>query len=250
MKRRLSSGARLQTTLSLFLVLTCSALFPSAVVQAQGCISNRRFKVCNKPLSSDHKRHINVSFSGGDAAERAAMQAALDAWNRYSDVTGIVFDLSPSGTTGDIEISYSSFSGDTGGCAAFQSATSTVYWGDQWRSRLQNLGQGEAAAVIMHELGHALGLDENNSDFNQIMHQGDCNLTTGSTGGATYVSRLDADAVANCLTTTCSNPPQLPVHNGGYNSGGTNCHTEYVINPTYDREGVTGYETEAITVCN
>lgn len=101
----------------------------------------------------------------------------------------------------------------------------------------------------MHELGHVLGLNENNTEFAQVMHQGDCNLTTGATGGANNVSIIEAQRVAECLASHCAAPPRTTSRRG-YSETGPTCRTEYVINPTYDNEGVTGYETESVTMCN
>lgn len=206
--------------------------------------------VCNKAAAADGKKHIVVSFEGSDNLNAySAVRAAMDEWNKYSDITGVVFEPAQWGATnGDLHIRFSTNPDATQGCAAYQpSAGPGIYWGVEFQGRITTPGLGDAqlASPLMHELGHFLGLDHfpPGTQPPTIMNQtADCSSPTD----VNNVTQSDAEEVRDCLAQNCA-APHPPISHGG---GGSTCGYEPTMDPTYDNEGnVTGYEINYIYMC-
>jgi hypothetical protein len=182
-------------------------------------------------------------MNGGLPREQALIQRALDAWNAHSDTTNIVFEAPTGGATTDLAFSYTEDSSSSGsdGCAREDPWTGNIYWGIELRNRNLFMGDDEYAAVIMHEIGHFLGLAHTTAAT--VMRPGtDCSTPAG----ATTVTAADAQAVANCFSSFCNPPaPPPPPPEGGGGWEQPPCADHYRFNPIYDREGdMVGFEME------
>lgn len=91
----------------------------------------------------------------------AILKAAVAEWNLKACETGIVF-IPFNGTpplTADLGFFRSAFEQSTLGCAAYNHFPSqTIFYGPNFENRIINLGPDEAKAVMVHEIGHFLGL--------------------------------------------------------------------------------------------
>lgn len=233
LKDRISSSARRK--LGLFSLPVSVLLVLCFAVAAQGqCLPNfYASAICGKPAGPDGKIHITVSFNGGSSQQQNLIQRALDGWNAHSDTTGIVFEAASGGATTDLSFSYTENTSLTAGCAHEDPWSGNIWWGMELSNRNLFLGDDEYAAVIMHEIGHFLGLSHTTAST--IMRPGqDCSTPAG----ALNVTDADAQQVANCFSYFCNPPPPPPPPpsgGGGYDQ--PPCMDHYRINPIYDREG-------------
>lgn len=208
------------------------------------CLPNTsQSAICWKPAGADGKVHIAVSMSGGSAQQHALIQRALNSWNAQSDTTGVVFEATTAGATPDLTFSYTEDSSPSGsaGCARSAGGSGHIYWSIEMSNRLLFMGEDEYAAVMMHEVGHFLGLAHTSAAT--IMTPGE---TCATPVGATNVTAADAQEVANCRSSFCASliPPPPPDEGGG---GGDEppCEDHYRFNPIYNNEGdVVAYEME------
>lgn len=145
----------------------------------------------------------------------------------------------PPGTTADLNITYTEDEslGGTAGCAQAFPVAGTVYWGMTLRNRKLFLGDDEFAAVMMHEIGHFLGLAHSASG---IMKQGN-NCATPA--GATNVTAADGQEVADCFAGFCTQlhagPKPTPTPTSGP------CMDHYRFVAVYNSEGdILGYQAE------
>jgi antirestriction protein ArdC len=133
-----------------------------------------------------------------------------------------VFDPAPAGTTADLTFTYTSDESPTGtdGCAREDPASQSIYWGLTLKNRALFLGNAEFVAVMMHEIGHYLGLAHvTDAD---IMRPGqDCSTPAG----ALSVTQADAQEVVNCRATFCARAPVI--HHSPYGGDGGGCQDQY-----------------------
>lgn len=99
------------------------------------------------------------------ALMRGNIQEAIIQWNLHACETGIFFiPFNPSVGHTFADIEFFQLSADLGsttaGCIAF-TPTYNINYGPNFLARFVALPQAQTVAAIMHELGHALGLDEN-----------------------------------------------------------------------------------------
>ncbi|MBD0369304.1 MAG: M48 family metalloprotease [Pyrinomonadaceae bacterium] len=99
------------------------------------------------------------------------------------------------------------------------------------------MGDDEFAAVMMHEIGHFLGLGHTTTAT--IMKQGeDC----ASPAGATNVTASDAQDVADCFPGFCTSLHATPTPTP---TGSGPCLDHYRFVAIYNSEGdITGYRSE------
>ena len=128
------------------------------------------------------------------------LKDAVAQWNLHACETGIVLvpkEL-PAGGLNFADVDFFRTATDTlpGGCAAYTIPRMAIYYGPALESRLSSLGFNEARAVIMHELGHFLGLGHTNFPLAPtIMTQGTCSTPAA----VTVLTPADGQTVAGCL---------------------------------------------------
>lgn len=156
------TGVSVRTILGSSAVFVSVAVLLSFAVGVLGeCLPNTsQSAICWKPAGADGKVHIAVSMSGGSAQQHALIQRALNSWNAQSDTTGVVFEATTAGATPDLTFSYTEDSSPSGsaGCARSAGGSGHIYWSIEMSNRLLFMGEDEYAAVMMHEVGHFLGL--------------------------------------------------------------------------------------------
>jgi hypothetical protein len=183
-----------------------------------------------------------VNMNGGTPHERELIQRALDAWNAHSGTMGVVFEAAAAGTAADLTFSYTEDSSSSGsnGCAREDPWGGNIFWGIELRNRLLFMGDDEYAAVLMHEMGHFLGLSHTTAPT--VMRPGqDCS----SAAGNTTVTESDAQTVVWCSSYFCNQP--LPTPTPPEEGGEGACASHYRLNPIYNSEGdVIGVEMEYV----
>lgn len=238
---------------SLLVILASGSSFLWVVVTQGQCQDYLfAYRVCSVPRGSDGKKHITVNFAGGSegvpsAAERQAMDTAINEWNRQSDTSGVIFEQAPAGATAVLEFAFSSNSSagtSTGGCARHNVQSSRIYWGSDLQARGATLGMSQVAVVFAHELGHVLGL-AHTTDPPTIMNQAaNCQSVIANSS----VTQADAQKVADCIANSCTRPSRASVtpvlDNGPY------CYYRESPEATYNNEGdVTGVQTVYTYTC-
>ncbi len=263
LKRMVKSKTIRNQSIRLFIalcfVVTCLPMLKSLAINVYArCIGYRydvtHFAVCRSPNPSDGKVHVTVRYDAGvegvpNAQERKAMEDAVASWNALSSTSGVVIDVAQPGTRADLEFVYTSDRSrdtGTGGCAAWRPSNSRIQWGVDAQYRAATLGYYQLASLFMHEMGHFLGLDENNYDEGQIMRQGnDCQSYTP----VFAVTQASAQQVKDCIMTACVSPPASATPTP--TPGVTLCQEHERYNPIYDDEGqVVGWEQETSLECN
>ena len=168
------------------------------------------------PNPADGKIHITYSFSEANISNtsKSAIENAFGQWNSKSGSTGVVFDPAPAGSSGDLEFKRSTDPDDTGGCAAYRPATTRVYYGAEWETRAANMAAG--AAVIAHELGHFLGLNEagvnppNATIMNNPFVPPGGNSCLDGIASTTTVQASDATKSGSCIAAARPTPTPTP----------------------------------------
>lgn len=231
-------GSRIKFNLLITLLL-CGFLstWLNIAVLSQCLPSQYRTIICTKAPSADGKVYVTVSINGGLPNEQQLIQNALDAWNAYSDITGVVFEAASAGTIADLTITYTENTLLNGECAAQDPYSQSIYWGMELRNRNLFMGEAEFTAVIMHEIGHFLGLDHTTS--NDIMRQVP-GQNCATPAGATNVTQSDAQQVAGCRLSFCR---PIIVHHLPYGSG-SSCYENYEL-VDYDYCNAEGCYTES-----
>jgi hypothetical protein len=165
------------------------------------------------------------------APMRAAITDAAIEWNLHACDTGIFFiPFNPSyHSFADIDFFQLSIDSGatTGGCIMFTweengQPSYDINYGPNFMARLSALPHAQTVAAVMHELGHALGLEETSpASSPTIMTQ----ITAcAQPMSVTSLSNADGQKVAECLNSTpnCQWPfffpiaPEFCVQQGGY----------------------------------
>ncbi len=102
-------------------------------------------------------------FAPLDSSGQAAFEAALDAWSEVANID-FVKVADTSSTVGDIRVAYSGAVGEEGAAAWAYYPFPTPAAGDVWLDpgyapNYDFDPGGEGFLILLHELGHALGLD-------------------------------------------------------------------------------------------
>jgi hypothetical protein len=200
------------------LLLATSALIANSIA-GQNCIPASGISgiLLNRaPSPTDGKIHITYSFSEASVPDtsKSAIQNAIGQWNSKSGSTGVFFDPSPAGSSGDLEFKRSDNPDDTGGCAAYRPSSARVFYGTDWETRAGN--QTAGATVVAHELGHYLGLDEagvnpsNSTIMNNPAVVPGVNTCINGTVPTTTVQPSDATKSGSCIAAARPTPTPLP----------------------------------------
>ncbi|MCA1564176.1 MAG: matrixin family metalloprotease [Acidobacteria bacterium] len=228
---------------SFAMFVSAAVLLWFAVAVFAECLPNTsQSAICWKPAGADGRVHITVGMNGGSAQQHALIQRALNSWNAQSATTGVVFEATPAGGTPDLTFSYTEDSSSSGsaGCARSEGWSGHIYWSMEMSNRLLFMGEDEYAAVMMHEVGHFLGLAHTSAAT--IMKPGESCATPA---GATNVTAADAQESANCRSSFCASlipPPPPDDGGGGYEPP---CEDHYRFNAIYNNEGdIVAYEME------
>lgn len=184
---------------------------------AQSCLPEANMQQNSSditPAGSDGLVHTTYTFvdSTGnvmtpDANTLAAFNSAISQWNGVKATTGVQFDPLPTGQPGnsaDIQVQLTTdASGSTGGCAAYQTDTNRIYYGETFMQAAQSTSIG--ATILMHELGHSLGLDDGGTNPSppSIMNNPSNAPPSGCIAPNVVTSTIqpnDSAAVAACIT--------------------------------------------------
>jgi hypothetical protein len=190
-----------------FLLAACIVCFIwSTAAEAQLCMPQPDLgQATDWLLSPPHPfagfglRFATVNYSSGPNAPSqqvlTVLEDAVFEWNTQGCRTGII--LLPTFVDGDLEFARNlTDSGFTGGCAKYLFSANEINYGPAFLNRLSTLGTLEATAVMKHEIGHFLGLEETNFPLAPtIMTQGTC----ATPAAVTSVSSMDATKAAECL---------------------------------------------------
>jgi hypothetical protein len=146
---------------------------------------------------------------------RSIIVEALMDWNAHACDTGIFFVPVPLNGITDINFFYNSTEGNTGGCAAYygreNGVFSNVNYGPSYVQRYSSMSHDQAKVVLLHEIGHALGLDEQNPPLAPgIMTQAPTSCF--DVAPITTISNADGLKAAECTSSSpnCQFPYFLP----------------------------------------
>lgn len=184
----------------------------SSAVHAQVCLSGARLATAtawrpSKPVWFWGIRLVTVKFNytgnpdfDPTPFELAVFKAAMNEWDEQACNTGILLVpyVGPSSGLGDLNFAKQIDEDFPFGCAAYWGAPfQVIFYGPNWQNRLSgpnSLGWTEAKAVILHEIGHFLGLDHTTFPAT-IMNQGTCSTPAA----VTSLTNADGLTVAGCL---------------------------------------------------
>jgi hypothetical protein len=185
----------------------------STAVHAQVCLSAEELADYTswrppKPVWFWGLRLVTVKFNytgnsnfAPTAGEVAVFEAAMTEWNLQACNTGVIFIPFNGMLNGvpselaDLSFSKTITEEQTLSCAAYWGTPyQVIFHGPRFENRLTNLGFNEAKAVILHEMGHFLGLHHTTSPAT-IMNTGNCETAAA----VTTLTNADGSKAADCL---------------------------------------------------
>lgn len=209
--------------LLLSVAVACLCLVLAAITYAQVCgPSSMRAWSTNMARDGRGILQVSVNVSGGDVAPNTTMkrliEEAIQEWNSFQCITGVQFQPPTTGVSSVLEFVYTEDEQKTGGCAAYRPEFRRIYHGPALQQRLNNLGEAQTRSAFKHELGHFLGLDEDNTAPFTIMTQPSSCLSLMT---VTIVQTVDAQQVLTCFQADapCQSPTpsQTPPECSGVN---------------------------------
>lgn len=215
-------------------------------VFAQSCISDlSQFIVGGKTPDADSKIRITYDFANEDGSPgspskeiKDAILSAFNQWNSFSNVTGVVFEPAPPGTTSDLQIKPNSEL-DTP-CAGYTPVGERIQFNPSGLQEAATLRPEYAAGIIAHEIGHFLGMNHTGPTPNPptvmnapVVNPGDrckdLNVATST------VQSSDASKASECV----SQARQQNTHTQSYQyyeydySQTPSCYTYYEVTDYY-----------------
>jgi Ca2+-binding RTX toxin-like protein len=109
---------------------------------------------------------LAVDYAGLNPAQQSAVTTALQAWSHVANISFVLVaeDGTAEGPVGDIRVAVTDM--DAGFYAYTYAPNNTAYGGDVWINHQQPVPSGDDYSVgangwatVLHELGHAIGLD-------------------------------------------------------------------------------------------
>jgi hypothetical protein len=161
-------------------------------------------------VGSDGRRHVNVMGTGNQTVD-ARLQESLNGWNAFTSTTNVELHLV---TSGDFDLKFTMDDAQVvGGCASFNGTNrvyiETGYATSYWAQNMSSL----TTTVFEHELGHYLGMrQDNNAADTSIMvgaqTGGDCPTIMNSIPtGARDISLADAQKAGECVSKGLGDDP-------------------------------------------
>ncbi len=140
---------------------------------------------------------IHVTYTLDNQSFATAVASAVDMWNQMSPTTGVRLELAPPGSKADLPIQVDTSPGQkaTQGCAAYDPTRVVLLYGAGWQTSFT------PAAIMAHELGHFMGLDDAGSYpvpptiMNNAAVPGVCSMQPSQT---TTVLAGDASSSTTC----------------------------------------------------
>lgn len=188
-----------------YLIAACIVCFICATADAQVCMNQPDLGAATAwlttrphPFDGFGFRYATVTYaSGSNAPSQQVLTVLEDAvfeWNLQACRTGII--LIPVPAAGDLKFSRQTTETLTGGCANYSFANAEIRYGPAFLNRLASLGSVQARVVMLHEIGHFFGLEEDTVAPPSIMTQG---TSCSAPASVTSVSSADGTTVAGCL---------------------------------------------------
>lgn len=203
---------------------------------------------------------VNYSANPGNAPTSqllTILQQAVGEWNLLFCQTGIFF-VPTGGGFADLDFWRTSLDEQANGCIIHEPSSHDIVYGPAFEARLNSLGQTQARAAVIHEMGHFLGLGHTNPPLSPtIMTQA---TSCSAPVAVTSPSTADAQTAAGCMNNqpTCNwwiFFPLVPLEceqAGGYwNFTIGACYPEPQTTPvrTVSRMTIAVMATSAIMVC-
>jgi hypothetical protein len=148
----------------------CIACFIwSTAAEAQQCLTNPTLAEAIDWLDTPphpaipgwNVRVATYNFSASGTAPTGtiatAFQNAINAWNSLVCQTGIAF-VPSGGAPADLEFRRTNINAEADNCITYNRPGNDIIWGPAFESRTSALGLEQTTGVVIHEIGHFLGL--------------------------------------------------------------------------------------------